>query len=294
MSGKKTMQTSTLHTGLSTESSPHQIWVRRAFKTHILSEMKYWRLISGFHNDSWVKFTDHCSTAPEYSSECSRLRCKKMAEHTSPKLICETNLKLCSTWTPDCATKLLSSASSASLRHVVLPQNGDTRTNNFRARSSSLLWHWLNTPVKHTQWGHVLSVEHHVCFTSVKSVVLYRWHDSRSDWRALACPRPRLHLFLPPPLSSGSYWRPERRTCSLYTEHMQMQIQRDATPHTHTHNYVQTVSVQGEVFWSPAPRQFQPAPYCSGRRPKGKGLRPRPSVHQHGPPRVALGKPSDF
>jgi len=118
----------------------------------------------------------------------------------------------------------------------------------------------------------VLSVEHHVCFTSVKSVVLYRWHDSRSDWRALACPRPRLHLFLPPPLSSGSYWRPERRTCSLYTEHMQMQIQRDATPHTHTQlcsNCVcargsvlitssQAISASSLLFWTTAQRKRSP------------------------------------
>lgn len=38
ISGKKTMEISTLHTGLTTESSPHQICVRRDLKTDMLSD----------------------------------------------------------------------------------------------------------------------------------------------------------------------------------------------------------------------------------------------------------------
>lgn len=145
-----------------------------------------------------------------------------------------------STWTPDWATKLLSSASSASLRHVVLPQSGDAWTNNFRARSLSLLWHWLKTPGthRHTHRKSNAYLVKSLYFTSVNphitSVVLYRWRVSHSDWRALSFPQPRLHHFLPPPASSGSDWRPGRQTCNPCTVNVKTHKEgRSRRPTTH-------------------------------------------------------------
>lgn len=65
--------------------------------------------------------------------------------------------------------------------------------------------------------------------------------------------------------------------------------------HLHTtHKHVFSNFAQECLFWSPAPRQFQPAPYCSGWQPKGKGLCQGPSVLQHCPPWAQLGNLSDL
>ncbi len=101
---------------------------------------------------------------------------------------------------------------------------------------------------------HTVKTNAHLVFyiskaTLIMSVVLYQWRVSHSDWRALAWSLPRPHHFLLLPFSSGSYWRPEQRTCSLYTVHIQ--IKRDARPYTHDTQTTNFVCVRVSVYLLP-------------------------------------------
>lgn len=66
----------------------------------------------------------------------------------------------------------------------------------------------------------------------IMSMVMYLWHDSHRDRLAFSSPLPHLHRFLPEPSSSGSYWLPERQTCSLYTVHTNTHTDTDTNTNT--------------------------------------------------------------